>query len=153
MKNRNIIVGACAAVALFGETTYAEFRPQPLVAGMSPREVLTQWGAPLERLERETKREEVWWYPGRAMVSFSSGKVVEWTLGTPPRAAIPLSAAMVSAMEQGTRAAASSAESAPPAGDRASSGGTVSEGDMQEILDAIADGGASSPASAAGLPR
>jgi len=128
------------AVSSFQEVA-ADFRPQPLTAGMSSGEVLTMWGSPLERIEREAKREETWWYPGQAMVAFASGKVVDWRLGTPPRSAIPLSAAMVAALDSG-EGAEKKVENPP-----------VSDGDMKEILDEIVERGESAPEGSSPNPR
>ena len=54
-------------------------RQGPLELGMDAREVLTAWGPPSSRLERETAREEIWEYPrGRAV--FALGKLKAWDL-------------------------------------------------------------------------
>ncbi len=48
--------------------------------GMSFHEVLKLYGAPLERKEREARRETVWEYPER-QIFFKEGRVVAWASG------------------------------------------------------------------------
>lgn len=52
-------------------------RGATLESGMAMDEVLKSWGAPVEREEREAKREDVWRY-ANASVEFSNGRVVRW---------------------------------------------------------------------------
>jgi len=78
---------------------WADFKPQPLPVGMSQEDVLSIWGEPLEREERETKREATWLYPGRAMVAFAHGRVADWNGGAHLRSAIPLTPAMTAAID------------------------------------------------------
>ena len=55
----------------------AERRLPDLSEAMVAKDVIRLWGAPPERIERETKREEVWLY-GESSVTFRAGKVVAW---------------------------------------------------------------------------
>ena len=55
----------------------AERRLPDLNENMAAKDVIRLWGAPIERIERETKREEVWLY-GESSVTFRSGKIVAW---------------------------------------------------------------------------
>lgn len=62
-------------------------RQGPLELGMDAGEVLTAWGPPKSRLERETAREEIWEYPrGRAV--FALGKLKAWDLPTQSSATV-----------------------------------------------------------------
>lgn len=45
---------------------------------MGYSEVLQLWGAPIEKIEKETKRQDVWRYPD-AKVIFNKGRVVAWS--------------------------------------------------------------------------
>ena len=44
--------------------------------GKEPNQILSRWGAPKEKIEYESKREELWLYE-RARVLFRNGKVME----------------------------------------------------------------------------
>jgi hypothetical protein len=48
-----------------------------LQAGISMGEVLVRWGAPVERIEKESSRGELWVYP-KGTVAFHQGKVVDF---------------------------------------------------------------------------
>jgi hypothetical protein len=74
-------VAALLVVSLVGGAVRAETRPAELEVGLSQGAVLSRWGAPLEKEERETKRHEVWRYRGGSQVAFAEGKVVTWVLG------------------------------------------------------------------------
>jgi len=59
---------------------YAERRLPMLELGMTHAELIKLWGAPEEKIEYETKREELWNYSVGA-VRFRAGKVVWWKQG------------------------------------------------------------------------
>lgn len=139
MKNRCVMVGVALLTGFVAREASADFRPQPLTLGMSQEEVLGAWGAPIEREERETRREATWLYPGRAVVAFSNGRVARWDGGGQARSAIPLSPAMTTAID--SKGSAKQAGSTP----------AVSETEMQDILDEIVER-SGTPAAAAGSP-
>jgi hypothetical protein len=134
MKNRLLILTVGLLWYCRAGTAMGEFRPQPLSPGMTAREVLTLWGSPLERVEQETKREEVWRYPGSSSVSFAVGKVIAWQIGATPRTGIPLSTAMLNADQVGAKAASTRTSS-------------VSDDQMRDILDEIVQRSPDSPVS------
>lgn len=137
MKNRYVVVVVFLLVGVVAREAKADFRPQPLTVGMSQEEVLGVWGAPLEREDRETKREVTWYYPGRAMVAFANGKVSRWDGGAQLRSAIPLSAAMAAGLDAKREAQSPS----------------VSDGEMQDILDEIVERSEAESTAAPGAPR
>jgi len=137
MKNRCVGIVVSLLVGVLAREGQADFRPHALTVGMSQEEVLGAWGAPLEREDRETKREATWHYPGRAMVAFTQGKVARWDGGTQLRSAIPLSAAMAAELDSKDTAASP----------------TVSDGEMQDILDEIVERSAAEPTVAPGARR
>lgn len=47
-------------------------------AGGSLGDVLASWGEPTEKIEKEVKREVVWYYPEGARVTFKDGRVKSW---------------------------------------------------------------------------
>ena len=134
MKNRLLILTIGLLWYCGAGTAMGEFRPQPLSPGMTAREVLTLWGSPLERVEQETKREEVWRYPGSSSVSFTVGKVIAWQIGATPRTGIPLSTAMLHADQVGAKAASTRTS-------------LVSDDQMRDILDEIVQRSPDSPVS------
>jgi len=48
-----------------------------LRTGISMGEVLARWGAPVERIEKESRRRELWGYP-KGTVTFHEGSVVDF---------------------------------------------------------------------------
>ncbi len=58
--------------------SYAEARRGDLSNGMSSRDVILQWGEPLEIQEQEVKQLEVWHYPKGDRVVVREGKVLSW---------------------------------------------------------------------------
>lgn len=127
MKNRWAPLVVSLLASFVTREGNADFRPQQLTVGMSQEEVLTLWGAPLEREERETKREATWLYPGRATVAFAAGRVARWDGGSQYRSVIPLSAAMTTALD-----AKGKTEVTAPSPE-------ISEGEMQDILNEIVE--------------
>jgi len=126
MKNTSgliVLAGLIAALAAPG-AGFGEMRPQPLEVGLTQREVLSRWGAPDEREERETKREDVWRYKGGSQVSFAAGKVVTWEIGRGISGGIPLSPALA---ESAARSAADADEV------------KVTDSDVKDILDQIVE--------------
>lgn len=82
MSNRlpkHLSVALAALLTSISISGEAEIRPPDLEVGLSQAGVLTRWGAPAEKHERETKREEEWSYRGGMRVVFREGKVSRWT--------------------------------------------------------------------------
>jgi len=59
------------------EHAAAQTRYRSLTAGMGYSEVLQSLGAPKEKGERESRREDVWIYP-KVTVVFKEGRLVSW---------------------------------------------------------------------------
>ena len=55
----------------------AEPARPPLSKKMAYSDVIYLWGAPLEKQEQESKRQELWYYP-KAKVVFYEGRVSTW---------------------------------------------------------------------------
>lgn len=141
MKNRWVPIVVSLLASLVTQEGNADFRPQPLTVGMSQDEVLALWGAPLEREERETKREATWLYPGQASVAFAAGRVARWEGGSQYRSFIPLSAAMTTALD--AKGKTEVAAPSPP----------ISEGEIQDILNEIVERSAADGTSPGGVGR
>lgn len=82
---------AAVIICLVASVAHAESvkgivpRGAVLEQGLSATEVLKRWGAPVEREERETKRQELWRYVN-SEVLLENGKVLSWR-GPPVRQA------------------------------------------------------------------
>ena len=72
MKRTNL--GLVAIACLMPMVSNAEGDLSRVVRGASTKEIVTLLGAPAESIERETKREVVWYYPAGSVV-FSHGTV------------------------------------------------------------------------------
>jgi hypothetical protein len=72
-------MGLLAVVSCHYAATVSAEKLPLLRAGVSPEEVAKSWGAPTEKVERETKRESVWYY-ARSTAYFAEGKLVRWTV-------------------------------------------------------------------------
>ena len=64
------------AAALCAHASDTEPVPSEPAEGMTYQQVLKSWGAPLEKRELETKREDVWLYSSKS-VTFKEGRVIE----------------------------------------------------------------------------
>ena len=84
MKNTLRIVGSlvlCSfALSVALPLAFADKAKAPLNLGIRTGEVVTEWGAPTEKIERALKNEVVWHYPGGAFVTFKGGKVIAYRL-------------------------------------------------------------------------
>jgi hypothetical protein len=60
------------------ETCYGDGRYPELSNGNTIGQVVTLWGDPKEKIERELKGQVVWYYPHGAYVLFQRGKVIRW---------------------------------------------------------------------------
>lgn len=142
-----LVVAVCCAVDLVATipVALAEGGVAPrgvaLEQGLPLVEVQKRWGAPKEREERETKRQELWRY-ANSEVLFEDGKVISWH-----------SAAIRTAVEE-----ANLAPTAAPLRKRAPK--PLKDETVHEILNELQGFGSSSPgspgsdsASAQGFPR
>lgn len=78
---QRILVGALLALATaVAQPALAEKTKPPLQLGASTGQVLTSWGEPTEKIERELKHEVVWNYPQGAFVTFKKGQVIAYQL-------------------------------------------------------------------------
>lgn len=66
-------VGGAADVSVAADTQPTRVEVTP---GMAYHEVITAWGAPIEKREHESRREDVWIYP-ELLVHFKEGRVSE----------------------------------------------------------------------------
>ena len=73
LKKSAILVAMLAVQA--GANAAEQPRSGELQPGMSYREVLERWGAPLFKQEMESKREDVWHYRNMQIVRFREGIV------------------------------------------------------------------------------
>lgn len=72
--NRSALLVSFLSFLILSPSAHCESR-QDLSKGMSFSEVLTSWGSPDEKIEKESRREVVWIY-GDKSVSFREGRVV-----------------------------------------------------------------------------
>ena len=81
LRCRNIQVLALAALLLLGAPFPAsgEVLDSILRKEMTQQEVLRELGGPLEKIERETRREELWYYK-EIEIEFHEGKLFAWGL-------------------------------------------------------------------------
>lgn len=59
-------------------TAFADNPVEDLEGGATLPEVLRAWGQPLEKVDRDVKREVIWRYSHGAFVKFKDGRVVDW---------------------------------------------------------------------------
>jgi hypothetical protein len=78
-KNASLYSLIFAASLLVLSSAHAERKFTPLENGMAYQDVLRVWGEPAEREEQESKRGDVWTYPGNVKVFFKEGKVIAWS--------------------------------------------------------------------------
>ena len=76
MRNFLTIIIFCNFIGIQG--ALAQSRIRPISNGMTGAEVLERWGQPKDRLERETKRRQVWIYDGEQEATFENGKVISF---------------------------------------------------------------------------
>ena len=72
-----VILGACFLAIICSEVALAKVPNPPLMTGMGTEEVVKSWGPPQEKIERETKREEIWRYPEGDLI-FRQGHLVNF---------------------------------------------------------------------------
>jgi hypothetical protein len=65
---------------------------------MGYSDVLQLWGAPIEKIEKETKRQDVWRYAD-AKVIFNKGRVVAWSYNDDNSATSPLNTPEIESAE------------------------------------------------------
>jgi hypothetical protein len=68
-----------ASVVTIPPESYADTRLPALKNGMISGDVVKLWGEPVERIEEEVKRRDVWHYPKGAKVVFHESRVVQWS--------------------------------------------------------------------------
>lgn len=78
--SRNTIWFLLVNMLLLEQIVAEPLKPQ-LVGGMKYYEVLQLWGAPVEKIEQEALRKDIWLYDN-AKVIFDQGKVVLWQSGS-----------------------------------------------------------------------
>lgn len=78
---RRILAGVLLALAAtVVQPALAEKTKPPLQLGATTGQVLTSWGEPTEKIERELKHEVVWNYPQGAFVTFKKGQVIAYQI-------------------------------------------------------------------------
>ena len=66
------------ASVVFCNVAFAADLSRTLTAGSSYGEVLSAWGDPLDKVEKDIKREVVWYYKDGAKVVFREGRLKSW---------------------------------------------------------------------------
>lgn len=70
----------CMAIIMFAlPLGVAMSQERELIAGLSMEEVKNRWGEPLDRVEKESRRVEVWSYPAGEII-FLEGKLTKFPL-------------------------------------------------------------------------
>ncbi len=79
MKNFFLAGLVVASVVAHTSETFSESRLPTLRNGMISGDVVKLWGEPVERIEEEVKRRDVWLYPKGGKVVFHESRVIEWS--------------------------------------------------------------------------
>jgi hypothetical protein len=78
--NRKLVVSVGFGLVLWmqWEIGHAQTLSKKIPAGATYGEVLSLWGEPSDKVEKEVKGQVVWYYPDGAKVVFKEGKVRSW---------------------------------------------------------------------------